>query len=45
MKTYGRDLVQGKIEITIHHVNIMYLVHSIEWGVTPSTMMFVVLYS
>jgi hypothetical protein len=43
MKTYGRGLVQGKIKITIHHVNVKYVVHSIEWGVTPRTM-FVVLY-
>jgi hypothetical protein len=44
MKTYERGLVQGKIEITIHHVNMKYLVHGIEWGVTPRTMMIVVLY-
>jgi hypothetical protein len=44
MKTYGSCLVQGKIKITIHHVNIKYLVHTIEWGVTPRTMMFVILY-
>jgi hypothetical protein len=32
---------QGKvklIKITIHHVTIKYLVHSIEWGVTARTM-------
>jgi hypothetical protein len=33
-----------KIKITIHHVNIKYMVHDIEWVVTPRTMMIVVLY-
>jgi hypothetical protein len=37
-------LYREKIKITINHVNIKYSVHSIEWGVTPRTMMFVVLY-
>jgi hypothetical protein len=29
-----------KFKITIHHVNIKYLMHGIEWGVTPRTMIF-----
>jgi hypothetical protein len=40
----GEVWYKEKIKITIHHVNIKYLVRSIEWGVTPRTMMFVVVY-
>jgi hypothetical protein len=40
----GEIWYRGKIKITIHHVNVMYLVHSIEWGVTRRTIFFVVLY-
>jgi hypothetical protein len=40
----GEVWYRGKIKIIMHHVNVKYLVHSIEWGVTPRAMMFVVLY-
>jgi hypothetical protein len=38
----GEVWYREEIKITIHFVNIKYLVHSIEWGLTPRTMMFVV---
>jgi hypothetical protein len=40
----GEVWYRENIKITIHHVTIKYLLHSIERGVSPRTMMFVVLY-
>jgi hypothetical protein len=34
----GEVWYREKIEITIHHVIVKYLVHSVEWGVAPPTM-------
>jgi hypothetical protein len=33
----GEVWYREKIKITVHYVIIKYLVHSIEWGVTPRT--------
>jgi hypothetical protein len=40
----GEVWYRENIKIKIHHINMKYLLHSIEWGVTPRTMMIVVLY-